>query len=55
MANENKLTIPFATIVRQNRLSSEKLGPAQLFEGLKNESDYKKDVNQHGIGFAANL
>lgn len=45
----------FATIVRQNRLSSEKLGPAQLFEGLKNESEFKGGGNHRGIGFAANL
>ena len=45
----------FATIVRQNRLSSEKLGPAQLFEGLKNESEFKGGGNYRGIGFAANL
>jgi transitional endoplasmic reticulum ATPase len=45
----------FATVVRQNRLSSQKLGPAQLFEGLKNESDFKSAGNQRGIGFSANL
>jgi SpoVK/Ycf46/Vps4 family AAA+-type ATPase len=45
----------FVTVIRQNRLFSEQLGVHQLFEGLKNESEFKKDSGQRSIGFAANF
>jgi len=46
----------FATVVRQNRLSAQKLNADSLFFGLKQESEFKSgDNKQHGIGFAANF
>ena len=46
----------FASVVRQNRLSAESLSPEVLFEGLKQESDFKSGDSQHrGIGFAASF
>ncbi|MBF0266689.1 MAG: AAA family ATPase [Gammaproteobacteria bacterium] len=46
----------FATVLRQNQLSSENLSPELLFNGLKRESEFKaKDSNHRGIGFVANF
>jgi SpoVK/Ycf46/Vps4 family AAA+-type ATPase len=44
----------FATVVRQNRLSSKKLAPALLLEGLMKESEFKTG-KKRGIGFAADF
>lgn len=44
----------FSTVVRQNRLSAEKLRPDLLLAGLKNESQFKTG-NKRGIGFTASL
>jgi SpoVK/Ycf46/Vps4 family AAA+-type ATPase len=44
----------FANVLRQHRLMAQALTPEELFSGLKQESLFKKDGNQHReIGFHA--
>ncbi len=45
----------FATVVRQNRLSKDRLTPARLLDALVRESKFKRDGPATEIGFTASL